>query len=87
MFEYTRNNHVQCNYTNDQDFYFKHGTVSSHKSWREECKLSAQEIYDKNGDNLILLFSGGLDSEVMLHSFLASGITPKVVLFLSLIHI
>lgn len=81
MFEYTKNNHVKCHYTNDHDFYFTHGTVTSYKSWREECKLTAQEIYDKHGDNLVLLFSGGLDSEVMLHSFLANGIKPKVVLF------
>ena len=81
MFEYTKNNHVNVGFTCDEDFYFKHGTVSSHGSWRDECKSTAKQLYDLHGDKLVLLLSGGLDSEVMLHSFIACGIIPKVAVF------
>ena len=81
MFQYTKNNHVDVGFTCDEDFYFKHGTVASYKSWRNECKSTAQELYDLHGNNLVLLLSGGLDSEVMLHSFIACGITPRVAIF------
>jgi len=81
MFEYTKNNHVNVGFTCDDNFYFKHGTVTSHSSWRDECKSTAQQLYDLHGNNLVLLLSGGLDSEVMLHSFIACGITPRVAIF------
>lgn len=81
MFQYTKNNHVNVGFTCDDNFYFKHGTVTSHSSWRDECKSTAQQLYDLHGNNLVLLLSGGLDSEVMLHSFIACGITPRVAIF------
>lgn len=81
MFEYTKNNHVDVGFTCDDDFYFKHGTVTSYSSWRDECKSTAQQLYDLHGNNLVLLLSGGLDSEVMLHSFISCGITPRVAIF------
>jgi diphthamide synthase (EF-2-diphthine--ammonia ligase) len=80
MFQYTKNNHIECSFS-DGVLDFKHGKCNSHKSWREECKNVAQELYDLHGDKLIVTLSGGLDSEVVLHSFIANGIVPNVVIF------
>jgi diphthamide synthase (EF-2-diphthine--ammonia ligase) len=80
MFQYTKNNHIECSFS-DGVLDFKHGKCNSHKSWREECKNVAQELYDLHGDKLIVTLSGGLDSEVVLHSFIANGIVPHVVIF------
>ena len=74
MFEYTQNNHF--NYNN-----VTHGKISRDlKSWREECKTVAAELYDKYGQDLVITLSGGVDSEVVLLSFLACGIKPRVAL-------
>ena len=64
--EYTKNNHVDVGFTCNDDFYFKHGTVTSYSSWRDECKSTAQQLYDLHGNNLVLLLSGGLDSQFSL---------------------
>ena len=46
-------------------------------SLREECLLAAKEILD-HCDRPAILFSGGIDSEVVLRSFLALGARPDV---------
>ena len=72
MFEYTCDNHF--NYKT-----VKHGTIKRDlMSWREECKNVAQQLYDKHGNDLVVMLSGGVDSEIVLLSFLACGITPRV---------
>jgi len=78
MFEYTKNNHIQYTFDN---FSLTHGKAHSHRSWRDECKNAAMELYDLYGNDLVLLLSGGLDSEVVLHSFLSIGVKPKVIIF------
>jgi hypothetical protein len=81
MFEYTKNNHIRCSYTSNA-LDFSHGKISnSHLSWREECKNVAKELYELHSDKLVILLSGGLDSEVVLHSFIANKIFPKVAIF------
>jgi hypothetical protein len=80
MFEYTKNNHIKCSFDRD-NFAFSHGICNSYQSWRTECKNVAQELYDKHGNKLIITLSGGLDSEVVLHSFIANNIKLKVVIF------
>lgn len=77
MFEYTKNNHIK--YSLDSSFTFSHGKVLSHLSWRDECKNVAQNLYDIHKDKLVIMLSGGIDSEVVLHSFISNGIFPKVV--------
>lgn len=77
MFEYTKNNHISY-HLSDNNFSLQHGTCTSHNSWRNECKKVAEELYDKHGDKLVLMLSGGLDSEVVLHSFVSLGIKPNV---------
>lgn len=76
MFEYTKNNHIK--YSLDDIFTFSHGKVLNHLSWRDECKNVAQTLYDTHKDKLVLMLSGGIDSEVVLHSFISNGIFPKV---------
>ena len=44
-------------------------------TFREECLLNARQIYKDAKDNVVLLFSGGVDSEVAFRSFLRSD-TP-----------
>jgi len=77
MFEYTHNNHIQTGIKNDE-FFFEYGKISSHKTWREECKRTAAELHEKYGDKLVLFLSGGVDSETVLNSFVSNGIKPKV---------
>ena len=79
MFQYTKNNHIKCSFSSGI-LNLEHGKCNSHKSWREECKSVAQELYDLHGNKLVVTLSGGLDSEVVLHSFIANGIIPKVVI-------
>jgi hypothetical protein len=43
---------------------------------RQEYEYRARQIYKEN-DNIILGISGGLDSQVMLHSFLSQGLNVK----------
>jgi hypothetical protein len=43
---------------------------------RQEFEIRAQQLYEEN-NNIILAMSGGLDSQVMLHSFLSQGLKVK----------
>jgi len=80
MFEYTLNNHFKFGYnknwfvdrdTEDDNWTVQYGQCERPlKDWREECKFAASTIYEKRqGLPIDLLFSGGLDSEMMLRSF------------------
>ena len=46
--------------------------------FRSECLRTAESLANAHGKNLVLFFSGGLDSEVVLRSFLAIGFPPRV---------
>jgi hypothetical protein len=78
MFQYTKNNHVKISRTPAGDFQFKFGKIKTHSTWRKECLNVAEELYDLHGNKLELFLSGGIDSEVMLNSFTALKIKPKV---------
>jgi hypothetical protein len=80
MFEYTLNNHFKFGYnknwfvdrvTEDDNWTVQYGQCERPlKDWREECKFAASTIYEKRqGLPIDILFSGGLDSEIMLRSF------------------
>lgn len=51
------------------------------KSYCEELLLNAQEIYDNKDGELFCMYSGGIDSELVLEVFLSLGmkITPVIV--------
>ena len=81
MFEYTLNNHFKFGYDNEwfidrpnknSKWSVQYGQCNRPvKNWREECKLAASIIYDKRqGLPIDILFSGGMDSEITLRSFL-----------------
>jgi hypothetical protein len=81
MFEYTLNNHFKFGYNKnwfvdrvnkDDKWSVEYGQCKRPiKDWREECKMAASIIYDKRqGLPIDILFSGGIDSEIMLRSFL-----------------
>ncbi|MDP2376937.1 hypothetical protein [Reyranella sp.] len=48
------------------------------QDWRAECIKTARLIRDNADGDLCVLFSGGLDSEVVVQSFLFAGIPIKV---------
>jgi hypothetical protein len=48
-------------------------------TFAQELKLAAASVIDHASDRITLLYSGGLDSEIMLRAFLDVGYTPTVV--------
>ena len=45
---------------------------------KEQIERKAEELYDLHGNKLVLFLSGGIDSEIMLNSFVALRIKPRV---------
>lgn len=89
MFEYTADNHFKFGYNkewfvdrkdNEDDWSVSYGQCNRDvKNWRDECILAAQRIYDqRQGLSIDILFSGGIDSEVVLRSFIESKVPFKV---------
>jgi hypothetical protein len=56
----------------DKDHYAK-------SSWLEEQYRTADLIYKDYGKDFAVMFSGGTDSEIVLHAFKKIGITPRAV--------
>lgn len=56
----------------DLDLYKK-------SNWLLEQYKTADELYQKFGNDLIIMYSGGTDSEIVLRSFKNIGITPTAV--------
>lgn len=87
-FQYTESNHFKYFYNNVaysnrkkacDVFSTSHGKIHSPPmNWRDECIRAAHTIWDLHGSDLVLFFSGGLDSEVMFRSFVALGCKPRV---------
>jgi hypothetical protein len=92
MFNFTHNNHLKYTIGNrlygiretsyekflvtcgqiDHDYYKK-------SSWLNEQYRTAELIYNDFGSDMIVMFSGGTDSEIVLRSFKHIGITPRSV--------
>lgn len=80
----THRNHFKFGYnrhwfadrrTPDDSWYVAYGRCQRPiKDWRSECIATARQIRDDTDLDLWLLFSGGIDSEVALQSFLFAGI-------------
>lgn len=49
-------------------------------SFKKELLNAARSSVDHSTGKIVVLFSGGVDSEIMLRSFLEIGITPEVVI-------
>ena len=50
-------------------------------SWREECIRAADMIYQSTDKNILVHFSGGIDSEIICRSFLENGHPFKAMIF------
>lgn len=83
LFEYTLNNHFKSGYEGDfssiagrrsspsQKWSIRYGQLSqSPMSWRSECISAAQKICSSTPLIPNILFSGGLDSEIVVRSFM-----------------
>lgn len=84
MFDYTQNNHFRFGF-NGQLYSKK---LSHHDSWwaeygpgvkpavgsfKQECLRAVDLIHNSTSETVCLLLSGGIDSEVMLRSFVEDG--------------
>ena len=87
---FTHNNHLT--YTiGDRLFGFRETPYEKYKvnvgkidhdyyktsNWLKEQYRTADIIYKEFGKDLIVMFSGGTDSEIVLRSFLKIGIVPR----------
>jgi len=61
----------------DNDFYIEFKSKSREVgNIRQEFEIRARQLYEQK-DNIVLGISGGLDSQVMMHSFLCQGLNVK----------
>lgn len=85
MFEYTENNHFKFGYvehgwfidrkSKDDTFIIEHGKCSYEPgSWKDECLIAAQKIYESTDLPINIMFSGGIDSEIVVQSFMQINI-------------
>lgn len=86
MFEYTENNHFKfgftehnCWFTNRkskaESWIVKFGECNREpKSLKDECIITAQKIYDSSDLIPNIMFSGGVDSEVVIQSFMQAKV-------------
>lgn len=88
-FPYTFENHFKFGYepsalyrtrTNpNQKFFAQYGKIyDPPRSWRAANRLAARKIRESTQENLHVLYSGGIDSEVCLLSFLEEEIPVQV---------
>lgn len=89
MFQYTIDNHFKFGYNKnwfvnrineDDQWSVLYGQTNRVvHNWREECKIAAKNIYDnRQGLSIDILFSGGIDSEIALRSFLEIKVPVNV---------
>jgi len=61
----------------DNDFYIQFKSKSREVgNIRQEFEIRARQLYEEN-NNIVLGISGGLDSQVMMHSFFSQGLNVK----------
>lgn len=67
--------------TDAMPFYTHFSKHNGHVGdFKEELLNAARSTMDHKTGDLVVLFSGGVDSEIMLRSFLKIGVIPKVVI-------
>ena len=89
MFDYTQNNHYKFGYENHHNWFtLKESSTDKWKveygkskylasNWRDECIKTAELIYNSTDLLINILFSGGIDSEVVVQSFMELGVPFK----------
>jgi hypothetical protein len=70
MIEYRKNNFIKSHGTAETFCLEISPTSRSPKTYCEELLINAQEIWNNREGTLYALYSGGIDSEVMLEAFL-----------------
>lgn len=87
---FTLGNHLKY-YIKDQLYGYRESIIDPYRvevgpidpdhyarsSWWEEQKRTADAVYRDLGQDMVVMFSGGTDSEIVLRSFLAIGIRPR----------
>lgn len=86
--ELTHNSHFKFGYNNkpeafrttpEQNWWVKYGRCRRRPlPFRDECMQTARTIRAKVTGDIWILFSGGVDSETVLRSFLETGISVKI---------
>lgn len=92
MYNFTLDNHLKYNIddrlygirlTSFEKFSVSCGSIDQYyykkSSWLNEQYRTANLIYDDFGSDLVVMFSGGTDSEIVLRAFKHVGITPRTV--------
>ena len=90
MFPYTHRNHFQFGYNGrpfvnrsgpSDEFTVAYGTCSRRPGdFRAECLRAARLVRDSTELPIDVLFSGGIDSEVVVRSFVAAGVAIRIVI-------
>lgn len=90
MYPYTHKNHFQFGYKNklpfelrtqaEDQFYATYGSIETPlTNWVEANKLAARKIYEQKVGDIVILLSGGLDSEICVRSFSDQNLPFKTV--------
>jgi len=88
---YTQNNHIYYTIGN-RKFGYRNSSIERYNvhvgkidpdiyrtsSFRQELNKTADSVYREYGKDLVVFFSGGTDSEIVLRNFIDIGIKPKV---------
>lgn len=90
MIEFSYNNHIKYGYDKVYDYQFRTSTDQKYSlqfskatqtvlSYRDECIRTARLIKERAGNQTIWIsYSGGIDSECVIKSFMEAGIAFKV---------
>ena len=84
MIEITHNNYLKVGYNNDpftlrtsssDQWFIDHTSVSRDPlPFKDECIFTARLLREKTDKTIYLMYSGGIDSEIMLRSFILADI-------------
>ena len=73
-FSYTASHHFQFGYDAENKFQFSYGSLQYPiESWKQTNNLAAQKIASSTSEKIVVLLSGGVDSEICLKHFLEIG--------------
>lgn len=73
------NDHFQFGYTETHQWTVSYGKCSREpKNFHDECLETARTINKNTSEDITVLFSGGVDSEVAVRSFVEAGIKINV---------
>lgn len=89
---FTLNNHLKY-YINNNLYGFRESGIDKYRvevgkidydyyktsNWVQEQYRTADDVYKNLGKNLVVFFSGGTDSEIVLRTFKKIGLNPEVV--------